>query len=196
MTKAKNNCEYTADQFDTDNQAGACDIPGPEGAAAATDTVADGSFEDGDNSTDPAGKADEWKDKYLRLSAEFDNFRKRTLREKMDLVVAGGEDVIKPLLGVMDDFDRAVSAMENARDVTAVCEGVVLIRQKFFDTLKGKGVSEIEAAGSALDTDLHDAVAQFPVTDPKMKGRIVDVVQKGYKLKDKVIRHSKVVVGE
>ncbi len=172
-----------------------CGSCSPQSGTETADNVADESFEPADSVSCADGAA-EWKDKYMRLSAEFDNYRKRTLKEKMDLIAAGGEDVIKPLLGVMDDFDRAVDAMERAVDVESVKQGVLLIRQKFIDTLKSKGVSAIEAKGEALDTDLHDAVAQFPVDDQAMKGRIVDVVQKGYRLKDKVIRHSKVVVGE
>ncbi len=193
MTKKENYCEYSEDQFDNIPETGACHTPGAEGASAVTDMVSDESFEADDKT---AAAAEDWKDKYMRLSAEFDNFRKRTLREKMDLVAAGGEDVIKPLLGVMDDFDRALAATEKACDVSAVREGVVLIRQKLIDTLKGRGVSEIDAHGQPLDTDLHDAVAQLPVEDPAKKGCVIDVVQKGYKLKDKVIRHCKVVVGE
>lgn len=136
-----------------------------------------------------------WRDKYLRLQAEFDNFRKRTLKEKMDLVSSAGEDVIKSLLPVMDDMDRALEAMEKSMDAGAVREGVVLISNKLRDTLRAKGVSEIDAAGKVLDTDFHEAVAKIP-SQKSNRGKIVDVVQKGYKLNDKVIRHAKVVVGE
>ncbi|WP_226387612.1 nucleotide exchange factor GrpE [Gallalistipes aquisgranensis] len=143
-----------------------------------------------------AAEAAQWKDKYLRLSAEFDNYRKRTLREKMDLIAAGGEDVIKSVLVIVDDLDRALLAVENAKDVEALREGVRLIAQKLESTLRSKGVSEIEAIGLPLDTDLHEAVAKVPVEDEAKKGKIIDVVQKGYKLKDKVVRYAKVVVGE
>ena len=160
-----------------------------------TDKVADSANEQTDKTAPQTAEADEWKDKYLRLSAEFDNYRKRTLKEKMDLIESGGEDVIKLMLGVMDDFGRALVAMQNATDVAAVREGVELIAQKMTDALKAKGVSEIEAIGLPLDTDLHEAVAKFPAGDDK-KGLIIDVVQKGYKLKEKVIRYAKVVVGE
>lgn len=138
----------------------------------------------------------EWRDKYVRLSAEFDNYRKRTLKEKMDLMSSAGEDVIKSLLPVMDDLERALAATEKASDVAAVREGVVLISNKLRDTLRGRGLAEIEAVGQELDTDFHEAVAKIPAQDETQKGRIIDVVQKGYKLNDKVIRHSKVVVGE
>ncbi|MBQ3071551.1 MAG: nucleotide exchange factor GrpE [Tidjanibacter sp.] len=162
---------------------------------AATDNVAEPADQQTDKTAPVADVADEWKDKYLRLSAEFDNYRKRTLKEKMDLIESGGEDVIKLMLGVMDDFGRALAAMQNATDVASVREGVELIAQKMTDALKSKGVSEIEAIGQPLDTDLHEAVAKFPAGEDK-KGLVIDVVQKGYKLKEKVIRYAKVVVGE
>lgn len=162
----------------------------------ATDTMAD----DDPAAEDDAAKALEaavaqWQDKFVRLQAEFDNYRKRTLKEKMDLVASGGEDVIKSLLGVMDDIDRALVAMSQTDDIESVRKGIELIHQKLLDTLHAKGVQEIEAIGSELDTDLHEAVAKLPVEDDK-KGKIIDVVQKGYKLKDKVVRYAKVVVGE
>lgn len=137
----------------------------------------------------------EWQDKYLRLVAEFDNYRKRTLKEKMDLIASGGEDVIKSLLGTMDDIDRALVAMDQTDDIGSIRKGIELIHQKMLDTLHSKGVQEIAAVGKELDTDLHEAVAKLPVEDER-KGKIVDVVQKGYKLKDKVVRFAKVVVGE
>ena len=146
----------------------------------------------GDKVTDQAAEED---DKYLRLVAEFDNYRKRTLREKMDLIASGGEDVIKSLLTVMDDIDRALDAMSKSSDIDSIRQGIVLIHQKLLETLHAKGVEEITAIGKELDTDLHEAVAKFPVSDEK-KGKIIDVVQKGYKLKDKVVRFAKVVVGE
>lgn len=166
-----------------------------EESCTADDKTADESVAEADKVAVEVNEAEEWKDKYLRLSAEFDNYRKRTLREKMELIESGGEDVIKSMLGVMDDFDRALGAMQTATDVAAVREGVELISQKMRDTLKSKGVSEIEAVGEKLDTDLHEAVAKFPAGEDK-KGLVIDVVQKGYKLKEKVIRYAKVVVGE
>ncbi|MBP3355986.1 MAG: nucleotide exchange factor GrpE [Rikenellaceae bacterium] len=163
------------------------------GDDASDDNVADRTPDAGAAAVrDEAG---EWKDKYMRLSAEFDNYRKRTLREKMELIAAGGEDVIKPLLAVVDDIDRAIDAMSKTDDAESVRQGVVLIAQKLNDMLASKGVKEIEAVGLPLDTDLHEAVARFAAGEEK-KGLIIDVVQKGYKLKDKVIRYAKVVVGE
>lgn len=139
---------------------------------------------------------DEAKDKYVRLSAEFDNFRKRTQREKMDLIKYGSEDVIKSILPLIDDFDRAIKHSETAKDVEAMRQGLVLIQGKFKDFLKSTGVQEIDAMGQELDTDMHEAITKIPAPDEQLKGKIVDVVEKGYKLNDKVIRFSKVVIGE
>ena len=137
----------------------------------------------------------EWQDKYLRLQAEFDNFRKRTLREKMELVQSGSAECVKNFLPLMDDFQRALEAIEKSNDLEALREGVKLIAQKFRETLKKQNVKEIEALGLELDTDHHEAVARFDAGKEK-KGKIVDVVQPGYKMGDKVLRFAKVVVGE
>ena len=137
----------------------------------------------------------EWQDKYLRLQAEFDNFRKRTLREKMELVQSGSAECVKNFLPLMDDLQRALEAIEKSNDLEALSEGVKLIAQKFRETLKKQNVKEIEALGLELDTDHHEAVARFDAGKEK-KGKIVDVVQPGYKMGDKVLRFAKVVVGE
>ncbi len=140
-------------------------------------------------------EAAEWRDKYLRLQAEFDNYRKRTLKEKMSLIESGGENVIKALLPVVDDVDRALAAMEKSDDIEALRGGVRLIAQKFNEVMRQQNVSEIEAVGKEFDVDLHEAVARFPI-EGKSSGEIIDVVQKGYKLGEKVIRYAKVVVAE
>ena len=137
----------------------------------------------------------EWQDKSLRLQAEFDNFRKRTLREKMELVQSGSAECVKNFLPLMDDLQRALEAIEKSNDLEALREGVKLIAQKFRETLKKQNVKEIEALGLELDTDHHEAVARFDAGKEK-KGKIVDVVQPGYKMGDKVLRFAKVVVGE
>ena len=137
----------------------------------------------------------EWQDKYLRLQAEFDNFRKRTLREKMELGQSGSAECVKNFLPLMDDLQRALEAIEKSNDLEALREGVKLIAQKFRETLKKQNVKEIEALGLELDTDHHEAVARFDAGKEK-KGKIVDVVQPGYKMGDKVLRFAKVVVGE
>jgi molecular chaperone GrpE len=149
-----------------------------------------------DSPVNPSASAEEtdWKDKYMRLSAEFDNFRKRTLKEKMDLLAFGGEDVIVAILPVLDDFERAIEAMDRSDNIESARQGMHLIHQKLVDTLQKKGVACIESNGADFDTDLHEAVTKFPSED--QKGKVIDTVQKGYKLKDKVIRFCKVVVGE
>jgi molecular chaperone GrpE len=141
-------------------------------------------------------KLAEIQDKYIRLSAEFDNYRKRTLKEKMDLTKYASEGVLLKAIPLMDDFERAMAAMEKSNDAEAIRTGLVLICDKFAEFLKNSGIREIKAINCPLDVDVHDAVAKIPVDDETLKGKIVDVVQKGYYLNDKVIRHSKVVVGE
>ena len=140
-------------------------------------------------------EAAEWRDKYIRLQAEFDNFRKRTLREKMDLVQSGGADVLKTMLSVLDDVYRAVEASEKSEDIEALREGEKLVAQKFCDALRSKGVTEIEAKDKEFDSDLHEAVARFAAGEDK-RGKVIDVVQRGYMLGEKVLRYAKVVVGE
>lgn len=141
-------------------------------------------------------KLAESQDKYLRLSAEFDNYRKRTLKEKMDIYKYAGEDLLKKILPLMDDFERALKHMENTTECKGIREGVDLIYCKFSEFLRQEGVTEIEALNGNLDVDLHDAVAKVPVPEEERKGKIVEVISKGYYLKDKVLRHSKVVIGE
>jgi len=135
-------------------------------------------------------------DKYLRLSAEYDNYRKRTLKEKMELMKTAGESIILSLLPVIDDFDRAMAHMDEAKDTEAVLEGMKLIHNKFKDFLSQKGVQEIEAKEKEFDTDLHEAVTKIPAPTEEMKGKVIDCIEKGYTLQEKVIRFSKVVVGE
>ena len=135
-------------------------------------------------------------DKYLRLSAEFDNFRKRTLKEKMDLMKNASESVIVNFLPVIDDVERAVKAIEISDDLETIKEGINLIYNKFKDFTRQNGVVEIEAKGLELNTDHHEAITKIPAPTEALKGKIVEVVQKGYMLNDKVIRYAKVVIGE
>ena len=195
MTKCKNEKTAAENQQVNEELQGENTQQNTTAQTEEADKVAEECVTESDKTTPQNSEAEEWKDKYIRLSAEFDNYRKRTLREKMELIESGGEDVIKSMLSVMDDFDRALSAMQSATDVASVREGVELISQKMRDALKAKGVSEIAAKGEVLDTDLHEAVAKFPAGE-EQKGKVIDVVQKGYKLKEKVIRYAKVVVGE
>ena len=137
----------------------------------------------------------EWQDKYLRLQAEFDNYRKRTLKEKMDLVQTGGRDVLLEMLPVRDDVQRALEAMEKSDDIEALRSGVRLISQKFTEALRRKGVTEIEVKDKEFDAEYCEAVARFAAGE-EMKGKVIDVVQTGYMLGERVLRFAKVVVGE
>ncbi|MBQ2008140.1 MAG: nucleotide exchange factor GrpE [Alistipes sp.] len=173
---------------------------------AACDNMADKAQSDADTmaDSDDSQPAQEptpeeviavWRDKYMRLQAEFDNYRKRTLREKMDLVASGGQDVIKSMLSVLDDMCRAVAASDKSEDIAALREGERLVLQKFEEALRQKNVTEIEAQDKEFDPDFHEAVARFAAGEDK-KGKVIDVVQRGYMLGDKVLRYAKVVVGE
>ena len=135
------------------------------------------------------------KDQLLRKIAEFDNYRKRTIKEKTDLILNGGEKTITTILPVIDDMERALKTMQNAEDVSAVVEGVELIYKKFMDILSKQGVSVIDTKEADFDVDLHEAIAQVPAPTPELKGKIMDCTLTGYKLNEKVIRHAQVVVG-
>ena len=141
-------------------------------------------------------KLDAANDKYLRLSAEFDNYRKRTLKEKAELTKSAGEQILEKILPVMDNFERALQSMETATDVPALREGVQLIYTTFRDFLSQHGVKEIECVNTDFNPDLQEAVTKIPAPSEEMKGKVVDCIQKGYTLYNKVIRFPKVVVGE
>lgn len=143
-----------------------------------------------------SGKVAELADKHLRLQAEFDNFRKRTMKEKADLIKSGGESVLVSILPVIDDFERALSLMKDIPDTDAGKTGTQLIYNKFTEFLKNNSIKEIEAVNQIFDVDLHEAITKIPAPSEEMKGKVVDVVQKGYYLNDKVIRFAKVVIGE
>ena len=138
----------------------------------------------------------ESQDKYLRLAAEFDNYRKRTLREKMELIQNAGESLLKDILPLVDDFDRGIELASQAEDMDAVRTGMELIYSKLKEFLTNHGVKEIAAMNETFNADLHEAVSKFPVPEDDMKGKIMDVIQKGYTLNDKIMRYPKVVVGE
>jgi len=135
-------------------------------------------------------------DKYVRLSAEFDNYRKRSLKEKMEMIKSAGQDIFLNILPVIDNFERAMKSIEKSDNIDAVKEGITLIYENFKTFMKQRGVTEIECVNLDFDTDFHEAVTKIPVTDKKMKGKVVDVIEKGYMLSDKVLRFSKVVIGE
>lgn len=138
----------------------------------------------------------ELKDKYLRQVAEFDNYRKRTLKEKTELILNGGENIIKSLLPVIDDIERAKKNMETADNVEALREGVDLVFKKLITTLENAGLKKIDTEGKDFNTDEHEAIAMIPAPSDEAKGKVIDCVQPGYKLNDKVIRHAKVAIGQ
>ena len=172
--------ETTAQGADATANANMADETG-----ASTDTVAE----------EPKAEEIDWKDRYIRLQAEFDNFRKRTLREKMALIESGGSDVWKAVLPVLDDMERAMIASEKSDDIAALREGERLIYNKFVDIMRQKKVVEIESMGVDFDPDIHEAVARFAAGEDK-SGKVIDVVQRGYKQGEQVLRYAKVVVGE
>ncbi len=138
----------------------------------------------------------ELRDKNMRLFAEFDNFRKRTIRERQELIETAGKEVIQALLPVLDDIKHAEEQIENAKDLEAVKEGYDLIIKKLIDTLERKGLKEMNAVGEEFNPDLHEAIAELPAPAEEHKGKVLDEVNKGYYLKDKLLRHAKVVVGK
>ncbi|GAB6976345.1 nucleotide exchange factor GrpE [Prevotella falsenii] len=143
---------------------------------------------------DGNAEAEEWKDKYIRLYAEFENYKKRTLKEKAELILNGGEKTITAILPILDDFERAIA--DKTEDATAIKEGFDLIFKKFLKTLEGIGVSKIETKDKDFNVDYHEAIAMVPGMGDDKKGKIIDCVQTGYMLNDKVIRHAKVAVGQ
>ncbi len=148
---------------------------------------------------DPAkllqAKVDELNDKYIRLYSEFDNYRKRTIKEKSDLHKTAGEDIFKILLPVLDDFERAIGSMKEAKDINALKEGVELIYSKLKNSLQQKGLAPMESKGEAFDADIHEAITNVPAPTEDLKGKVVEEVEKGYSLNGKVIRYAKVIVG-
>ena len=163
----------------------------------STDTMAEENADEANEFVEPSQEEviAIWRDKYMRLQAEFDNYRKRTLREKMDMVATAGADVLKVMLTVLDDMHRAVVASEKSDDLAALRGGEKLVLQKFEEALRQKNVTEIDALDKEFNPDFHEAVARFAAGEDK-KGLVIDVVQRGYMLGDKVLRYAKVVVGE
>ncbi|MBP5584153.1 MAG: nucleotide exchange factor GrpE [Bacteroidales bacterium] len=167
-----------------------------EKETAEQETVEEETAPETDDLSVALKELEELKDKHLRLQAEFDNYRRRTLKEKADLITSGGERSLKDLLPVVDDLERAMESIKSAQDVEAVKEGMELILNKFKDYLTKQGVAEIEAKDVAFDVDKHEAVAKFPAPSEDMKGKVIDVTKKGYTFNGKVIRYAQVVVGE
>lgn len=141
-------------------------------------------------------KVNELNDKYLRLYAEYDNYRRRTAKESIELQATAGKDIIVSVLGVLDDFDRAQKSMETAKEIGAVKEGIQLIHNKLKNALQNKGLEEMKSVGEEFNSDLHEAITNIPAPSEEMKGKVVDEVEKGYYLNGKVIRFARVVVGQ
>jgi molecular chaperone GrpE len=140
-------------------------------------------------------QVDEYKDKHLRLYADFDNFKKRNAKERLDLILTAGKDVIQDMLPILDDFERATKALANTTDVAAVKEGMLLIQTKFIKALESKGLKPIETIGKEFNVEQQEAITEIQAA-PDMAGRVIDEVEKGYYLNDKIIRFAKVVVGK
>jgi molecular chaperone GrpE len=164
--------------------------------ANAEESAQEAANETTEEHSDKEEKYNALNDKYLRLYSDFDNFRKRTIKEKADLISNASSAVLKDLLPVLDDFERAIASNENTEDVDGLKEGFQLIYSKFRNILVAKGLKPMESKGTAFDIDLHEAITNIPVEDAEMKGKVVDVVEKGYYLNDKVLRYAKVVVGQ
>ncbi|WP_411274468.1 nucleotide exchange factor GrpE [Daejeonella sp.] len=137
----------------------------------------------------------EWQNKHLRLYAEFDNFKRRTSKERLELLQIAGKDVIVDLLPVLDDFERAQKSMETASDIEAVKEGVKLVHHKLKNTLAGKGLKEMDSKGKEFDAEVHEGITNIPAPTSDLKGKVIDELEKGYYLNDKVIRFAKVIIG-
>lgn len=140
-------------------------------------------------------EAANWNDKYIRLYAEFDNFKRRTLKERVELIQTSNKDVIISLIPVLDDFDRAIKSIETANDIASIKEGVALIQHKLKGILSQKGLKEMESKGKIFDADLHEGITNLPTQEENLKGKVIDELEKGYFLNDKVIRFAKVVIG-
>ena len=164
----------------------------------SADNVAEGEAEESAAEAEPSQEEiiAVWRDKYMRLQAEFDNYRKRTMKEKAELIKNGGERTIESILPVLDDFERALNTMEKSENAAEIRTGVELIYTKFVNILKQNGLQKIETEGADFDTDFHEAIAMVPTPEASLKGKVLDCIQTGYILNDKVIRHAKVAVGE
>jgi len=175
----------SADEQTADNASDTADSPADEAADKVEEKPKEPTAEE---------QLAELKDRYLRLMAEYDNYRKRTLKEKTELLLGGSEKTVKAILPILDDFERAMA--DKSDDVEAIKKGTELIFSKFNKVLEGLGLKKIEAIGAEFDTDLHEAVAMIPAPTDDMKGKVIDCVQTGYSLNDKVIRCAKVAVGQ
>ncbi len=191
MEKEQNPGENTAFENDQEHSS---QSQSAEQVSAEAETLSEETKEQSELDKLRAEAAD-WKDKYVRLYAEFENFRTRTSKEKVVLISTASEGLMKDLLPVLDDFERSLKAMETAADVQSLREGVELVFHKFSGILQQKGLKAMEAVGKPFDADFHEAITQFPAPDPSQKGLVIDEVEKGYSLHDKTIRFAKVIIG-
>lgn len=193
MTKQNENKEVEQPEVD-------CQQAAVEGEQSAEQAEATEGAAEEQQPVDPLEQAkaelEKAKNEYLFLLAEFDNFRKRTIRERAELIKNAGEKAMEGILPVVDDFERAIQAGETTDDIDALREGITLIYNKFMKYLESNGVKPIESTGADFNTEYHEAVTTFPAPDESQKGKVIDTVQKGYMINDKVLRHSKVVVGQ
>ena len=199
MDKTKENIEEEAENLINEET----ETTAEENVSEAEDTTPQEEGTENEEATeekDPLEAANEeieqLKDKFLRTVAEFENYKKRTLKEKTELILNGAEKTVDAFLPVVDDFERALTTAEKADDVAALKEGMELIYKKFMKTLEGLGVKKIETEDADFDVDYHEAVAMVPAADDDKKGKVIDCIQTGYTLNDKVIRHAKVAVGQ
>ncbi len=162
---------------------------------AETPVTEEKSAETAEALVDYKAKYEEINDKFMRLYSEFDNSKKRNVRERIELIKSAGSDVLKTILPILDDFDRAIKANQTATDIEAVKAGFNLINQKLYNSLEAKGLKKMEVVGQTLDTELHEAITQIPAPSPELKGKVVDVVENGFYINDVVLRHAKVIVG-
>ena len=185
------NEEENLEEVNTENAENAKNAESAENTEAATEEA-----EELDPLTKAQQEIEELKTQLLYKAAEFENYRKRTLKERAELILNGGEKVISAILPILDDMERAIANGAKTDDPQVLREGVELIYNKFVKTLEGQGVSKIETKDADFDTDLHEAVAMVPGMGDDKKGKVIDCLQEGYKLNDKVIRHAKVAVGQ
>lgn len=198
MSENKENVEEmkaeTLNDVQADNSENTVEADNVENAEETTEEVAEPTIEEQLEAA--LAKIEELKNEALYKAAEFDNFRKRVIKEKAELIKVGGENVMKAILPIIDDFERAEQMMDKAEDVAAVKEGVMLIIDKFLKQLATEGLQKIDCIGKEFDTDYHEAIAMVPGQPEEMKNKVMDCVQAGYMMHDKVIRHSKVAVAQ
>ena len=193
-TEMENNTEETVDK--ADSQANGSETADSETNGSETAGKSEATEQEVDPLTKALAEIEELKTQMLYKQAEFDNFRKRTMKEKAELILNGGEKTVKAILPILDDFERAIAQAEKSDDVAALREGIQLIFKKFMKTLEGQGVQKMNTLGKEFNTDFHEAVALVPGMGEDNKGKVIDCVQTGYTLNDKVIRHAKVAVGQ